>query len=148
MYIFALFITLFSCNENNNKLNSKKINRIEYLNRIDKPGKAINSPSKRNTMIMVNNPYGFNGDDTLSIFINNVVVYSGNFKNETEYSIYNNDIVKIRLEILRKDELFILEDKSIIYWDSLFNYVYCGFFPTNQDIDQIHFFPQQSRVIQ
>ncbi len=126
------------------------VNSAEYLKKI-KSQFAIDTTVKDMSLIAVNNPFNFNKQDIFTIYCNHDIIYTGEFSEGIKLSksiLLKAKIVHFRIEMLRKNDLFIFEDKSIIYLDSSYNFIYYGFFPSNPSTDRIHFFPQKNPVIQ
>lgn len=103
--------------------------------------------------MFLNNPYNLNEKNIISIYLNSELVYRGPFK--TFIDLYGNADLLFKkrnqmifhMEILtNKIEKKIWEhrfaSKTIFSWNENYKIVYCGFFPTNEDVEKIYFIPQ------
>jgi len=103
-------------------------------------------------LIILNNPYGITNESILTVFLNGAVVYFGKYASEVQIEVPNSvsstDLIHLSLELIVNDQLFIVEDKSVFLWNMSYKYIYCGFFPGNDEVDKVHFLPQTSRVVQ
>jgi hypothetical protein len=106
--------------------------------------------------IFANNPYDFNKDSWLFIYANGERIYEGKFSLGVSMVVpnqFDNSTLNFRVDILSPSKngqyiLYHFSDKSVMHWENEYNFIYAGFFPTNQNIDQIHFFPAKYSVIQ
>lgn len=107
------------------------------------------------TFGFANNAYNFDEKSILAIYANNKKVYEGNFCTAIRLCLsrFENTSIHFTVEILypAKNGKYILYrfvNKSVMYWEREYKIVYACFFPTNQDIDRIHFFPAKYDIIQ
>jgi hypothetical protein len=97
------------------------------------------------------NPYQWNEQDHMILYLDHKVVYSGKFK---MYGILGTKIIKeyssarFILEIIRNDRLYDFQNKNIVYLDPKISHVYIGLFPDNTSDERIHFIPQHTSLIQ
>lgn len=133
-------------------------NIADYLAVISKVETVENSPTDtvKTFFCFANNAYNFDEKSTLVIYANNKKVYEGNFCTRvtlSSLSQFENALIHFDVEILcpfkkNKYVLHRFSNKSVVYWGKEYTNIYACFFPTNQNIDQIHFFPAKYEVIQ
>ena len=127
-------------------LNStSNIEDIEY-----NPADTINT-----LFCFANNPYKFDEKAKLFIYANNKKVFEGLYCSSVKLFLnqFEGNSIHFIVEILypskNKYILYRFQNKSIVMlWEREYKFLYVCFFPTNQDIDRIHFFPTKYEVIQ
>jgi hypothetical protein len=105
--------------------------------------------------MFANNAYNFDEKSMLVIYANDKKVYEGNFYTGVtllSLSQFENTWIYFIVEILypaKKDKylLYRFHNKSIMYWEKEYKIVYACFCPTNENTEQIHFFPAKYDVI-
>ena len=129
----------------------------DYLNTISNIEKVENNPTDtiKTTFCFANNPYNFDKKSILVIYANNKKVYEDSFCSAVTISLqqFEGSLIHFGVQILyptkkAKYTLYRFANKSVMYWEKEYKIVYACFFPTNQDIDRIHFFPAKYDVIQ
>lgn len=108
----------------------------------------------------INNPYNLNENNLLRIFLNDKLVYKGAYNTSLMLKGTVNDIfedtvknkVILRFSILtdrRKKKLWLhhFQNKAPFLWDEEYQIIYCGFFPTNEDVEKVFFFPEKEKFI-
>ena len=104
-------------------------------------------------LTFLNNPYNLNDNNIVSIYVNNNLVYRDIFKNSIDLKgnpdvLFKNDKRMIfKMEILTdktKKTIWAhrFTSKIIFTWKKEYHIVYCGFLPTNEDVEKIFFIPQ------
>ena len=102
-------------------------------------------------LIIVNNTYSFDKEVLLSIYFNHTIIYHGQYSQGIDLNvpkIRQNNLAHFSIEVVKDNKLIRFSDKSVFDWDINYKCVYLAFFPTNQNTDQVHFFPQTEYVIQ
>jgi hypothetical protein len=102
--------------------------------------------------IIVNNPYCLTQNDQIYIFMDRWCVFSGTFSNTGVIKVPDEVIEQgnthVILYVVRGGSVSNFEDKSIIPIDIHHRYLYICFFPTNENSDRVHFFPQDEACVQ
>ncbi len=123
-----------------------------YLTKYNTCNNVINQNTPSTYLIFTNNPYSINENYGLCLFANNKCVYKGNFKKVIPINLGDfvpNKRLHLFFEILtpsNSNELTYLHrfsTKNTIVWESNFEFIYTCFFPTNDNDDEIYFFPQK-----
>ena len=101
-------------------------------------------------LFFMNNPYKLTPKDTILFFINNELIYKGKFSNSIKGNEFrfDNTLVHCKVIIKRDKIYYLLQDKSVFYWNNNFKNIYIGFFPRNTSTDKIHFLPTENLIIQ
>ncbi len=145
------------CEKESNSLKLKPT-RMVYSS-IEEYSKTSNLLSEKQiidttSFVFVNNPYGIDEHCHFALFINNENFYSGMYKKSIliDISKFEERRINLSIEVLAplKGSGYCLHrftNKSTIYWDRNYKFIYACFFPFNQDIDKIHFFPTKEDVI-
>ena len=125
--------------------------------------KSVNDYYETNTDIIdttfwlkfmfLNNPYNLDENNIISIYVNYELVYRGPFK--THINLYGkaNLLFKERNQMIFNMEILTDKNKKTIWlhrfssktvfsWNENYKIIYCGFFPTNEDVEQVYFIPQ------
>jgi hypothetical protein len=108
--------------------------------------------------MFLNNPFNLNDKNLISIYINNHLVYWGAYKKHIDLrgspeSIFaNSNTIDLSIEILTdtsKNDIWVHRffNKFGPAWLEDYQIIYCGFFPTNEHIEQMLFFPQLTPYI-
>lgn len=106
----------------------------------------------------LNNPYDLNDDNVISIYVNYHLVYRGIFKELVELKGSPDRIFAkesqmiIILDVLtdknkKKIWLHRFGSKQVFSWKKDYKIIYCGFFPTNETVENICFIPQSEPMI-
>lgn len=101
----------------------------------------------------LNNPYNLNENNIISIYVNNNLVYRGEYKKNLELKgnpnilFVNDHRMAFKLEILTdktKNKIWEhrFSSKETFSWNTDYKIIYCGFFPTNEDVESVFFIPQ------
>lgn len=154
----TLIIIILSCSSKESEIEKISIRGKSILKEdlINIKKKVINNGNNVN-VLFVNNPVNLQSSDTVVFFFNEKVAYFGEYKNNFISSFPKNlqegYRVHFAVHVLRREKSnkisqYIIQNKSVCYWSNDFKYLYIGFFPTNQEIDRVHFFPQRKTVIQ
>ncbi len=162
--ILLLIVTMFmsfSCSDKQRlqmPFSNKQFENVaDYINSISNIEKVESNSTDTETIFsFANNPYNFDEKSILVIYANNKKVYEGNFCSAVRIPLeqFEGYSIHFSVQILypakkNKYILYGFENKSIIMlWEKEYKFVYACFFPTNQDIDRIHFFPAKYEVIQ
>ena len=131
----------------------------DYLNSTSKIENAENNPADtiKTLFCFANNPYKFDERAKLFIYANNKKVFDGDYSTAVKLSLSqfegNSIPIHFTVHILypkkNKYILYRFRNKSVIgWWEREYKFLYACFFPTNQNIDRIHFFPAKYDVIQ
>ena len=109
--------------------------------------------------MFLNNPYNLNEDNLVSIYVNYHLVYRGIYKRHLELKGLSNDMfakssgmMMITMEVLTdKNKKTIwrhnFRSKTVFSWNKDYKIIYCGFFPTNEDVEKVYFIPQLEPMI-
>lgn len=155
---------LFGCNGNADKKNfdclilgettNFKGSQSEYKQSIK--NSSSDAIGRQISFVFANNPYCLDSSYLVKLYANNSLLYEGFYtvgmKVET-FQIEKKAPTHFILEIITPEKngkvyLHSFQDKSVMSWREEYNFVYIGFFPTNDETDRIHFFPQIESVIQ
>lgn len=138
-----------SCTQKNNtNVKGEEINAEDYLKSKDI---SNNGNYEKISFRIVSNPYSWDENSHLILYLNNHTIYSGMFSLSGNLKIQKlepNQSVHFRMEVINNNQLFRYENKSVFNWDNEYKYIYIGLFPDNPSTDNIHFFPQKAEVIQ
>ena len=104
-----------------------------------------------------NNPYNLDTNNIISIYVNYELVYRGAFNTyldlcgNPEKIFGERNHMLFRLEILTDKRKKVIWEhcfmtKAVFSWNENYKMVYCGFFPTNEDVEKVCFFPQSEVV--
>ena len=104
-------------------------------------------------LTFLNNPFNLNNNNIVSIYVNNNLVYRGVFKNSIDLKgnpdvLFKNDKRMIfTMDILTdrtKKTIWAhrFTSKIIFTWRKEYHIIYCGFLPTNEDVEKVFFIPQ------
>lgn len=156
--MIACFVLLISCKGKNNSVIETIAIKGETLSNEDLQSikEKVTTEGYGIKVSFVNNLIGLNSSDKIVLYCNEEIAYFGEFKGSFDAKIAENlkdSNVHFRLIVLKQinsNEIleYIMENKSVCYLDNDFKYLYIGFFPTNEELDRIMFFPQRSAVIQ
>ncbi|MDH6307219.1 hypothetical protein M2451_002452 [Dysgonomonas sp. PFB1-18] len=110
----------------------------------------IEGNNKNVQFIFSNKPWPkiFNENTYCCIFINNKLAFNGKIDDEiiVDMSLFSKESIHLSLIflVLKKDgkyEVYRLSNKTKIFWEDDYRYIFTCLFPTNQNIDQVQFFP-------
>lgn len=101
----------------------------------------------------LNNPYDLDEKNIISIYVNYRLVYRGVYKqnidlqgNKKDLFAEDNRMIIIMEVLTDKTKDIIWEHrfqcKTIFSWNDNYKIIYCGFFPTNEDVEKVIFIPQ------
>ena len=160
--IFMVFSMFLSCNHRRTaadfielgKSNEQYKSVNEYLEK--RNGNVGNETWIK--FMFLNNPYNLNDKNTISIYVNSVLVYRGTYRQHIDLKGTPNDLffkdksMIITMEILTdKTKKVIWEhrfgSKTAFSWNEDYKIIYCGFFPTNEDVEKVYFIPQLEPMI-
>jgi hypothetical protein len=150
-YIFISTVLIFCFNSCQVDKKETSFNLNEYVNKIKQDLALSVVEDSTIQLIMANNPYNFDKDVLLSVYFNHTIIYHGQYCQSIDLKvpkIRQNNLAHFSIEVVKDNELIRFSDKSVFDWDINYKCVYLAFFPTNQDTDQAHFFPQMEYVIQ
>jgi len=160
--IFIVFGMILSCNHRRTAADF-----IE-LGKSNEQYKSVNEYfEKRNTNVgnefwikfmFLNNPYNLDDKNIVSIYANSKLVYSGEYKKHIELKGLSAEIfakgkgIDLTIEVLtdkNKKNVWLhrFSNKSGADWREDYQIIYCGFFPTNENVEQMYFFPQLTPFI-
>jgi len=108
--------------------------------------------------MFLNNPYNLDERNIISIYVNSKLVYRGAYKQHIDLKGNPKDLFSkdkrmiIGMEILTdKTKKVIWEhkfgSKTVFSWNNDYKIIYCGFFPTNEDVEKAYFIPQLEPMI-
>jgi len=103
--------------------------------------------------MFLNNPYNLDDKNIISIYVNYKLVYRGTYKRHIDLKGSSDEIfakgkgIDLNIEILtdkNKKNVWLhrFANKSGSDWRDDYRIIYCGFFPTNEDVERMYFFPQ------
>lgn len=147
--LFSFFVLLISCTQNKERnLKGEEIDTEAYLRT-----KSITTKETHQGVDfrIIVNPYDWDSNAHLILYLNNTIVYSSRFERSGKLQISDlkpNQLVHFKMEIVKHNELFRFENKSVFNWDNNYKYIYIAFFPEKPTTENIYFFPQQSEIIQ
>lgn len=106
----------------------------------------------------LNNPYNLDNNNIISIYVNSKLVYRDGYKSIIDLQGNPNDLFSkdermvITMEILTdktKKNIWVhcFGSKTIFSWNEDYKIIYCGFFPTNEDVEKVFFIPQLELMI-
>lgn len=163
-FLWLVVVVLFvACNGKQNTDNSIDLGEsaIQYKS-IDEYLNAKNSETINDStwikLMFLNNPYTLNESNLVSIYVNSHLVYRGVYKRHIELKGEPEQIfaletkMVISMEILTdKNKKTVWEhrsqSKTVFSWDENYKIIYCGFFPTNEDVEKVYFIPQIEAMI-
>lgn len=108
--------------------------------------------------MFLNNPYNLNDDNLVSVYVNYHLVYRGTYKRHLELKGLSDEIFSkgtgmiITMEILTDRNKKTIwqhhfQSKTVFSWNKDYKIIYCGFFPTNEDVEKVYFIPQLEPMI-
>lgn len=103
--------------------------------------------------MFLNNPYNLNERNIISIYVNSKLVYRGAYKRHLDLKGNPSDLflkderIIIYMEILTNTMKKVIwehrfQSKTVFSWNEKYKIIYCGFFPTNEDVEKVYFIPQ------
>lgn len=155
--IFILAIVAFSCRNHEKYVEfSRSIANFESIDDYINDQKIVTNKIKIKNpsyFIFANNPYQLNKNSYLVIRLNDTPIYFGFYKSILSFDkdiINSSKSLRISFDILTPREnsylLYRFGNKSTYSWNKEFNFIYACFFPDNQNIDKIHFFPSKDNI--
>jgi hypothetical protein len=101
----------------------------------------------------LNNPYNLDDKNVISIYANSKLVYRGTYNTLIDLKGNPNDLFSkdkrmiISMEILTDKTKKVIwkhgfQSKTVFSWNENYKIIYCGFFPTNEDVEKVFFIPQ------
>ena len=155
--IILIAVLLFSCNHKAaNDFIDLGTSTVQY-NSVDEylaeKKKEIQNDSTWIEFMFLNNPYNLNDDNLVSIYVNYHLVYRGIYQKHLRLKGLPDDIFAkcsrmiITMEVLTdKNKRTIwqhnFQSKTVFSWNKDYKIIYCGFFPTNEDVERVYFIPQ------
>ena len=108
--------------------------------------------------MFLNNPYNLNDRNIISIYVNFKLVYRGSYQQHIDLNGNPNDLfskykdMRIDMEILTDTTKRVIwlrrfSSKTVFSWNEDYKIIYCGFFPTNEDVEKVYFIPQLEPMI-
>lgn len=108
--------------------------------------------------MFLNNPYNLDDRNIISIYVNSELVYRGAYKQHIDLNGNSNDLFSkdkrmiISMEILTDRTKKVIwkhrfQSKTVFSWNKDYKIIYCGFFPTNEDIEKVFFIPQLELIM-
>jgi len=154
--IFIVICVFFSCNH--------KRSAADYivLGKSNDQYKSLNEYyEKRNSSVgndfwikfmFLNNPYNLDEKNIISIYVNSKLVYRGIYKQKVDLKGNINDLffkyknLVIEMEILTDSSKNVIWEhrfgsKNVFSWKEEYKIIYCGFLPTNEDVEKVCFIP-------
>lgn len=106
---------------------------------------SVKSSSSKDSinLVLVNNP--------ISIDFSDEPVFFDNYAPPIRINIpifKEGESIHPVLYVIKDSKITRFENKSVFVWNDRFNYLYVGFLPENQGIEQILFFPQEFTIVQ
>jgi len=156
LYAIALFL-LFSCQQDGIKHYNTELGACSVrYNSIDEYYKTHSDTVGNNpwmSFYFLNNPYGLNANNIISIYVSGKVVYRGPFDKLVELKGNYNELregqysMDFHLEILtdktkRKIYKRTFSTKTTFSWNEQYKIIYCVFCPTNEEVEKVYFIPQ------
>lgn len=104
--------------------------------------------------VFANNPYQLDSSCYLSVFANNKNIYAGPFKKSIAVDavhLRNSKRTNFMFEVLTNEKTDALRlnrftNKSSIAWQDDYKFLYACFFPTNENEEQVQFFPYKGDI--
>lgn len=155
--IILIAVLLFSCNHKAaNDFIDLETSTVKY-NSVDEylaeKKTEIQNDSTWIEFMFLNNPYNLNDGNLVSIYVNYHLVYRGIYQKHLGLKGLPDDIFAkssrmiITMEVLTdKNKRTIwqhnFQSKTVFSWNKDYKIIYCGFFPTNEDVERVYFIPQ------
>jgi hypothetical protein len=105
------------------------------------------------TFMFLNNPYNLNDNNLVSIYVNSQLVYRGMYRKHLELKGLPDEIFSKNKSLILTIEILTDKNKKRIWlhtfaskfcgpiWSDDYKIIYCGFFPTNEDVERMYYFP-------
>lgn len=158
--LIVIIPLLISCSERNPSSYNLSKSKVRYtsVEKYLEKKESIISNNNLVKFVFLNNPYDLNNRNLVSISINDYLVYIGEFKKHIELKgtpdeIFDkNSRMIIVMEILTekgKKNIWLhrFQSKTVFGWNKDYKIIYCGFFPTNEDVEKVYFIPQLEPII-
>lgn len=155
--LLLMMILLFSCKHKaTSNLIDLGTSTVQY-NSVDEylaeKKTEIQNDSTWIELMFLNNPYNLNDDNLVSIYVNYHLVYRGIYQKYLGLKGLPDDIFAkssrmiIIMEVLTdKNKKTIwqhnFQSKTVFSWNKDYKIIYCGFFPTNENVERVYFIPQ------
>lgn len=160
--IFIVFSMILSCNHRRTAADFIELGKSkEQYKSVNEYFEKRNASAGNEFWIkfmFLNNPYNLDDKNTISIYVNSKLVYRGAYKQYIDLQGNPNDLfykdkrMIVTMEILTdKTKKVIWEhrfgSKTAFSWNENYKIIYCGFYPTNEDVEKVFFIPQLESMI-
>lgn len=153
--ILSIITLMASCSSNRNAGIASE-NIVSTFNSVKEYNNSINHKQSKivdsTHFVFANNPYNFNDDCHITIFINNIIRYNGKYSKSILVNISEEEgeLINIAFEVLvpssNKFDLYRFTNKSTITWNKNYDFIYSCTFPSNPIEDRVHFFPTNKDI--
>lgn len=102
-------------------------------------------------LVLLNNPINIDTSDEVLLLLNDIPVFFDKYAPPIRINIpifKEGGSIHPVLYVIKDSKITRFENKSVFVWNDRFNYLYVGFFPENQENEQILFFPQEFTIVQ
>jgi hypothetical protein len=102
-------------------------------------------------LVLLNNPIKIDSSDEVLLLLNDIPVFFDKYAPPIRINIpifKEGESIHPVLYVIKDSKITRFENKSVFVWNDRFNCLYVGFFPENQEIEQILFFPQEFTIVQ
>lgn len=160
--IIVVVCTAFSCNHRRTAADFIELGKsTEKYKSVPKYIKQLPPSAGSKPFIgfmFLNNPYNLDSNNVINIFMNGRRVYGGTYQNafrltwDTEILFATDKRMIITMEILTdktKKTLWVhrFATKTVFSWNEDYKVIYCGFFPTNEDVEKVFFIPHNTPAL-